>query len=80
VSKFQASNPSIHTHAIRVNTDDDSHTLLIPLSLKGVTSYLNVRKPTTAEWDDYHKYTRYELTSEDPKWDPSTDEYQEIEE
>ena len=53
VPKFQAPNPSVHTHAIRVNSDDDSHTLLNPLSLKGVTSYFNVRKLTTAEWDDY---------------------------
>ena len=80
VPKFQAPNPSVHTHAIRVNSDDDSHTLLIPLSLKGVTSYFNVRKPTTAEWDDYQNYARYELTSEEPKWDPSTEEYQEFEE
>jgi len=78
VPKFQAPNPSVHTHAIRVNSDDDSHTLLIPLSLKGVTSYFNVRKPTTAERDDYQKYTRYELMSEEPKWDPSTDEYQKL--
>ena len=80
VPKFQAPKPSVHTHAIRVNNEDDSHTLLIPLSLKGVTSYFNVRKPTTAEWDDYRKYIRYELTLDEPKWDPSTDKYQEIEE
>ena len=49
VPKFQALNPSLHTHAIRVNNDDDSHILLIPLLLRGVTSYFNVRKPTTAE-------------------------------
>ena len=29
VPKFQAPNPSLHTHAIRVNNDDDSHTLLM---------------------------------------------------
>ena len=80
VPKFQAPNPSVHTHAIRVNSDDDSHTLLIPFSLKGVTSYFNVRKPTTAERDDYQKYARYDLTSEEPKWDPLTNEYEEIEE
>ena len=35
VPKFQAPNPSLHTHAIRVNNDDDSHILLIPLLLRG---------------------------------------------
>ena len=77
VPKFQAPSPSLNTHAISVNNDEGSHTLLIPLSLRGVTSYFNVRKPTTYEWENY---SRYELTLDEPKWDPSTNEYQEIEE
>ncbi len=42
----------------------------------GLTSYFNVRKPTTAERDDYRRCTRYELTLDEPKLDP----YREIEE
>jgi len=80
VPKFLAPNPSVNTHAIKIKSDDGSHSLLIPLSLKGVTSYFDVQKPTTAEWDDHKKNCRYELTLDEPIWDPSTDEYQGMEE
>ena len=50
--------------------------LLIPLDLKGVTSYFPARKPTRVE---YESCQRIELTYPDPEWKPNDERYAEEE-
>ena len=74
--KFLADDPDESTHALQVGDPLDSgHPLTIPLSLKGVTSYFRVRKPTIQEWEDEDSYPRIELTAEEPVWDPGDSEF-----
>jgi len=60
------------THAIVVpDPESETGTLSLPFLLKGVTSYLPVRKPTMAEWNsDLHPII--DLTSEHLDWDPTS--------
>jgi hypothetical protein len=48
----------------------------LDFGLRGVTSYFNTRKPTPLELATCQ---RFELTSEDPEWDPSSTTFQEQE-
>ncbi len=62
--KFLASIPTDQTHALTVaDPDDPSRMLTMPLSLRGVTSLLNVRKFTS---DDFYNTDtpRIDLTLE----------------
>ena len=68
--KFLAKNPSMETHAISVKDEVDGSTFVIPLSLKGVTSYFPSRKPTLAEYQSSERI--YALTQEEPEWEPSS--------
>jgi hypothetical protein len=49
--KFQCANPSPDDHAILIERDDNQP-YRIPLSLRGTTSYVDVRCPTPGEIDD----------------------------
>ena len=68
--KFLAEDPTERTHAIEVPIGDDD-SLVIPLSLDGVTSYFPTFKPTIEQYeaaeegDDLH-----EVTYAAPDWDP----------
>jgi len=79
VPKFLVPNPTDETHALTLTDDDDpTQAVHLPLALRGVTSLLNVRKPTLEEWDSSH-YPRYHLTSEALTWDPTTTFYEDQE-
>ena len=73
--KFLHPNPDDTTHTIVVHEQDD--TLIIPLSLSGVTSYFPTRKPTDHENVSCRSFN---LTFEDPTWDPSDDTFKKQEE
>ena len=73
--KFLALDPTETTHALTLTDPDDPlQTVTLPLSLRGVISFLNVRTPTV---DQFHDQTipRLHLTSETLTWDPSTTTY-----
>ena len=78
--KFMVLIPIKDHHAIYIpEVRGESPVLWIPLSLHGVASYFPTRKLTRDEYEkselDYH----LELTSESPKWEPSTTRFQEQE-
>eukprot|EP00804_Cyclotella_cryptica_P019398 CCRYP_006588-RA/>CCRYP_006588-RA protein AED:0.13 eAED:0.13 QI:0/0/0/1/0.75/0.6/5/0/864 len=78
--KFLAEDPDESTHSLQVvDPLDDSSPLFIPLSLTGVTSYFQVRKPTIAEWENEAAYPHIDLTAEEPIWDPQSSDYSEME-
>ena len=76
--KFQTKNPTEDDHALLV-TQDDTSTYRIPLSLRGTTSYVNVRRPTKEELDQ-ETLERYELTYSSPEWEPGSSRYAPMEE
>ena len=50
--KFMVANPTDETHALTIPDDDEpTRAVHLPLALRGVTSLLNVRKPTLDEWN-----------------------------
>lgn len=73
VPKFLLPNPTPTSHAVVLNPDS-AHPYVIPLSLDGVTSYFSVRKPTAEEYED-DELPHYDLTANDPLWDPSSDSF-----
>ena len=52
-----------------IDSVDIGSTLIIPLSWKGIVSYLPVHKPAIAEWKNKEKYPCIELTAEELCWD-----------
>ena len=54
------------------------HTLIIPLQLSGVTSYIDVYSPSIAEYEN-EDIPKIHLISEEPPWDPSKKKYSEQE-
>ena len=50
--KFLARNATDKTHAIVIE-DGKSQECIIPLSLRGVTSYFPTRKPSQQEYEDH---------------------------
>jgi hypothetical protein len=77
--KFLAADPTDQTHAL-ILTDPDNplQPVILPLTLKEVTSVLNVRSTTINECNK-HDYLRLHLTSETLTWDPTTDLYEQQE-
>jgi len=73
--KFMENNPNDRSHTLRARQDGEE--LTIPLALRGVTSYFPTRKPSKAELSTCR---RFDLTSEEPEWDPQSTAYQEQEE
>ena len=68
--KFLHPNPTETTHSIAVREEDD--TLVIPLSIRGVTSYFPTRIPTHHENETCRAFN---LTFEDPTWNPASDSF-----
>ena len=62
--KFLCPSPTKRDHALIVpHPEVDDSELIIPLQIKGVTSFLSVHKPTKEQWD-HLVYPRIDLTSE----------------
>jgi hypothetical protein len=69
--KFVHRDPTDTTHTITVKNEDDK--LIIPLSIKGVTSYFPTRAPTAGENETCRSF---DLTFQEPAWNPTTDDFQ----
>jgi hypothetical protein len=77
--KFLAADPTHQTHALTLTDPDNPlQPVILPLTLRGVTSVLNVRNVTINEFNS-HDYLRLHLTSETLAWDPTTDLYEQQE-
>jgi hypothetical protein len=77
--KFLAADPTDQMHALTLTDPNNPLQLVIlPLTLRGVTSLFNVRS-TTIEKFNSHDYLRLHLTSETLTWDPPTDLYEQQE-
>ena len=71
ILKFLCKEPDDETHAIVAEDPLDSDgKLIINLSLKGVTRYFPVRKPSKEEYKDEY-ITHIIMTGEEPVWKPS---------
>ena len=75
--KFLTDSPDALTHSIIIPpAEGDDYNIAVPLSLKGVTSYFNTRKPTLQEYEMAEKECRsYDLTYDSPDWDPHSTSY-----
>ncbi len=77
--KFLVANPTDQTHALTTHDSDNPFQLVIlPLTLRGVTSLLNERTVTIDEFNS-QDYPRLHLTSETLTWDPTTTLYEQQE-
>ena len=72
--KFLTEQPSESTHAIMIPGNDEENLppLTIPLDLKGLTSCFPTRLPSIEE---YESCIHYELTAEEPFFDPHDPSY-----
>ena len=73
--KYLTEAPTEKSHAVVV-TNDNSR-LVIPLQLRGVSSYFDSRKPTAQEYETSE--AKYELTCHDLEWDPLSPDFGEQE-
>jgi hypothetical protein len=74
--KFLAANPTDQMHALTMTDPNNLLQLVIlPLTLRGVTSLLNVRTVTINEFTS-QDYPQLHLTSETLTWDPTTNLYE----
>ena len=79
LSKFLAEDPDEKTHTIIVGTPlNPNEPLVIPLALKGDTSYLSSRKPRESEYED-ELIPHIDMKSEAPVWEPSETSFAEQE-
>ncbi len=77
--KFLAADPTDQMHALTLTDPDNPlQPVILPLTLRGVTSLLNVRSVTIHEFNS-HDYLQLHLTSETFTWDPTTDLYEQQE-
>ncbi len=77
--KFLVADPTDQTHASTLtNPNNPLQPVILPLTLRGVTSLLNVRSVTIHEFNS-HDYLRLHLTSETLIWAPTTDLYEQQE-
>ena len=74
--KCKTDNPTVDTHTIRA-LDEHDNEIRIPLTLRGVSSTVNISTPTIKQ---YHELPHVTLTSRDTTWDPHNEDYQEQEE
>ena len=75
--KFMVPTPTDNNHAIVVSgIYQDQQTINIPLSIKGVISYLPSLKPTRGEYEGSEPDFRIEMTVEEPEWDPRTTRFE----
>jgi len=75
--KFQTRSPTEEDHTIIVSRDDMTK-FRIPLMLRGITSYVNVRHPTKEEIRD-EDLERFELTYQTPEWEPGSQRFSKME-
>ncbi len=76
---FLATDPTDQTHALTLTDPDNPlQPVILPLTLRGVTSVLNVRSTTIIEFNS-QDHLRLHLTSETLTWDPTTDLYEQQE-
>jgi hypothetical protein len=74
--KFLAADPTDQTHALTLTDPENPlQPVTLLLSLRGVTSVLNVRSRTIDKFNS-HDYLRLHLTSETLTWDPTTNLYE----
>jgi hypothetical protein len=72
--KFLATDPTDQMHALTLTDPNNPlQPVILPLTLRGVTSVLNVRSMTI------HDHLRLHLTSETLTWNPTTDLYEQQE-
>jgi hypothetical protein len=77
--KFLATDPTDQMLALTLTYPDNPlQPVILPLTLRGVTSVLNVRSMTIHEFNS-HDHLRLHLTSETLTWDPTTDLYEQQE-
>jgi hypothetical protein len=77
--KFLAANPTDQTHALTMTDPDNPiQPVILPLTLRGVMSLLNVKTVTIDEFNS-QDYPRLQLTSETLTWDPTTNLYEQQE-
>lgn len=79
VPKFLCPDPSPNTHSIIATEQGTDQQVVLPLQLKGVTSYLPVLTVSKDEFES-GDYPRIELTNEHLEWDPTTTTYERQEE
>ena len=74
--KFLVLDPTDQTHALTI-TDPvyPLQTLTLPLQLRGVISFLNVRTVTADQFHEEETYPHINLTSDSLTWDPTTTLY-----
>jgi hypothetical protein len=75
--KFQTRNPTEDDHCVIVSHDDLT-TYRMPLSLRGTTSFLDVRRPMDDEIQK-NDLERFELTYQSPDWEPGADRFSTME-
>jgi hypothetical protein len=74
--KFLATDPTDQTHALTLTDPDNPlHSVILPLTLRGMTLVLNVRSMTINEFNS-RDHLRLHLTSETLTWDPTTNLYE----
>ncbi len=77
--KFLAANPTDQMHALTINDPNNPlQPVILPLTLRGVMSLLNVRTVTIDEFNS-QDYPRLHLTSETLTWDSTTTLYEQQE-
>jgi hypothetical protein len=77
--KFLAADPTDQMHALTLTDPNNPlQPVILPLTLRGLMSLLNVRSVTINEINS-HDYLRLHLNSETLTWDPTTDLYEQQE-
>jgi hypothetical protein len=77
--KFLTSEPTDHTYALTIkDPDHPAQTVILPLTIQGVTLLLDVRASTLDKWNN-DAFKRLHLTSESLIWDPTMTLYEEQE-
>ena len=76
IPKFMTETPTERDHAIIVSDPETNDELIIPLTIRGVTSTFPTRKPTLEEYNTCPKFT---LTYDSPEYEPSDDRYEWLE-
>ena len=80
VPKLLTKTPTHDSHSIVAQDINNPLTpLVLPLYIRGVTSWLPVSKPSLEDWN-YMKYQTIELTAEQLDWEPNDTRFQESEE
>ena len=79
--KFLIDNPTFTNHTLVIPpSDNDGEETIVPLSLHGVTSYVDTRNQTIQEYELAEKEGRsYDLTYDSPEWQPHSDTFKDQE-